>query len=65
MQFHELMRKNFEFLTRADIVRMYQTTLGILESQKSETDFFECFAANCATQLFYLELMKFDLKLGN
>jgi len=40
MQFHELIRKNFEFLTRTDIISMYQTTLGIFESQKNNTDFF-------------------------
>jgi hypothetical protein len=43
---------------------MYQTTLGILESQKVNSDFFECFAASCGARLFLLELMKFDLKLG-
>lgn len=63
LQFGELLKKNFEFLTRSDACKMYRATYALFESQKNQPNFYECFVAACLPRIFLEELIRQDKQL--
>lgn len=61
--FNEIIKKNFDFVPRADVCHMYRTSLAVYESQKGATTFFECFYATCGSNLLLQELIRYDKQL--